>query len=157
LVGQAIGAGRKDDVPRVVRLSVATAAVWMSMAAVAYLVMPSVLLAPFARGEGAEGIKTFGVRMLMVSAAWQLFDAAATSLAECLRATGDTMYPLVVRLIIAWVVFVPGAWLTVREFNGADVGAMVWLVIYLALLALALFVRFQSGRWRTLELIEPAA
>jgi MATE family multidrug resistance protein len=67
------------------------------------------------------------------------------------------MYPLVVRLIIAWVVFVPGAWLTVREFNGADVGAMVWLVIYLALLALALFVRFQSGRWRTLELIEPAA
>jgi MATE family multidrug resistance protein len=157
LVGQAIGAGRKDDVPRVVAMSAGTAAVWMSAAGLLYLFIPGVLLLPFARGDDAEAVMTFGVRMLMVSAAWQLFDASATSLAECLRGAGDTLFPLVVRLVIAWAVFVPGAWVTVRHFGGGDVGAMAWLVTYLALLALVLFLRFRSGKWRELELLEPAA
>ena len=103
----------------------------------------------------AGAVLEFGVRMLMVSAAWQVFDATATSLAECLRAAGDTLYPLVVRLLIAWLVFVPGAWFTVRSFGGGEVGAMVWLVIYIGLLALVLLLRFRSGKWRTMELIEP--
>lgn len=154
LVGQAIGAGHKDDVPHVVKLTAGTAAVWMTFAGLLYLLIPGVLLIPFARGEDGPEVMRFGVRMLMVSAAWQLFDASATSLAECLRAAGDTLYPLVVRLIIAWAVFVPGAWFTVRSFGGGDIGAMAWLVIYLALLALVLFLRFRSGKWRTMELIE---
>lgn len=155
LVGQAIGAGRKDDVPHIVKLTAGTASVWMALAGLTYLLLPSVLLVPFARGEGGPEVMRFGVRMLMVSAAWQLFDACATALAECLRATGDTLFPLVVRLAIAWAVFVPGAWLTVHHFGGGDIGAMVWLVLYIALLAVALFWRFRSGKWRTLELIEP--
>ena len=113
----------------------------------------------FRNGQGFEmgevRTDTIGVRMLMVSAAWQVFDATATSLAECLRAAGDTLYPLVVRLLIAWLVFVPGAWFTVRSFGGGEVGAMVWLVIYIGLLALVLLLRFRSGKWRTMELIEP--
>lgn len=155
LVGQAIGAGHKDDVGHVVKLSAGTAAVWMTFAGLLYLLIPEVLLIPFARGEGGPEVLRFGVRMLMVSAAWQLFDASATTLAECLRAAGDTLYPLVVRLVIAWVVFVPGAWFTVRHFGGGDIGAMLWLVTYIGLLALVLFVRFRSGKWRTMQLIEP--
>lgn len=155
LVGQAIGSSRKDDVPHIVKLSVGTAMVWMTLAGLTYLLIPGVLLLPFARGADAAAVMEFGVRMLMVSAAWQVFDATATSLAECLRAAGDTLYPLVVRLLIAWLVFVPGAWFTVRSFGGGEVGAMVWLVIYIGLLALVLLLRFRSGKWRTMELIEP--
>ncbi len=157
LVGQAIGANQKDDVPHVVKLTAGTACVWMATAGLLYLLVPDVLMAPFAKGEDAALVVQFGVRMLMVSAAWQLFDASATALAECLRATGDTLYPLVVRLVIAWTVFVPGAWVTVKVFGGGEVGAMVWLVVYLALLAGVLFLRFRSGRWRTLQLVEPQA
>lgn len=154
LVGQAIGAGRKDDVPHIVKLTAGTASVWMTAAGLLYLLIPGILLIPFARGEDGPEVMRFGVRMLMVSAAWQLFDASATALAECLRAAGDTLFPLLARLAIAWLVFVPGAWFTVRSFGGGEVGAMVWLVIYLAMLALTLFVRFRSGKWRTMELIE---
>ncbi len=155
LVGQAIGSNRKDDVPHIVKLTAGTAMVWMTLAGLTYLLIPGVLLIPFARGEDGAAVMEFGVRMLMVSAAWQVFDATATSLAECLRAAGDTLYPLVVRLLIAWLVFVPGAWFTVRSFGGGEIGAMVWLVIYIGLLALVLLLRFRSGKWRTMELIEP--
>ncbi len=155
LVGQAIGSNRKDDVPHIVKLTAGTAMVWMTLAGLTYLLIPGVLLIPFARGEDGAAVMEFGVRMLMVSAAWQVFDATATSLAECLRAAGDTLYPLVVRLLIAWLVFVPGAWFTVRSFGGGEIGAMVWLVIYIGLLALVLLLRFRSGKSRTMELIEP--
>lgn len=155
LVGQAIGSSRRDDVPHIVKLTAGTAMVWMTLAGLTYLLIPGVLLLPFARGDDGAAVMEFGVRMLMVSAAWQVFDATATSLAECLRAAGDTLYPLVVRLLIAWLVFVPGAWFTVRSFGGGEVGAMVWLVIYIGLLALVLVLRFRSGKWRTMELIEP--
>jgi multidrug resistance protein, MATE family len=154
LVGQAIGAGRKDDVPHIVKLTASSASVWMAAAGLTYLLIPGILLVPFAKGDDGPEVMRIGIRMLMVSAAWQLFDASATALAECLRAAGDTLFPLVARLAIAWLVFVPGAWFTVRSFGGGDTGAMVWLIVYLALLAVVLFVRFRGGAWRSMQLIE---
>lgn len=155
LVGQAIGANQKDDVHHVLKLTAGTAAVWQSFAGVTYLLLPGLLLLPFARGDDAAEVLRFGVPMLMVSSAWQLFDASATALAEALRAAGDTLFPLLVRLAIAWVVFVPGSWITVRWYGGAEIVAMIWLVAYLAMLALVLFLRYRSGKWRGMQLIEP--
>ncbi|MEW6434342.1 MAG: MATE family efflux transporter [Myxococcota bacterium] len=156
LVGQAIGAGAKDEVPGVVWLTARTSGAWQSLVGLVYLVIPAVLMMPFAKGDDAAQVTDIGVRMLMVSAAWQVFDATSMALAESLRAAGDTLYPLVARLVIAWAVFVPGSYFTVRKFGGGDVGAMLWLVAYLAVLAGVLYWRFRGGAWRHVELVEPA-
>lgn len=156
LVGQAIGAGAKDEVPGVVWLTARTSGTWQGIVGVVYLAMPAVLMVPFAKGEHAAQVTEIGVRMLMVSAAWQVFDATSMALAESLRAAGDTLYPLVVRLVVAWAVFVPGSYLTVTRFGGGDVGAMFWLVAYLAVLAGVLYLRFRGGAWRHVQLVEPA-
>lgn len=156
LVGQAIGAGAKDEVPGVVWLTARTSGAWQGFVGLVYLAMPAVLMIPFAKGEHAARVTEIGVRMLMVSAAWQVFDATSMALAESLRAAGDTLYPLVARLIIAWAVFVPGSYFTVTKFGGGDVGAMLWLVAYLAVLAGVLYWRFRGGAWRHVELVEPA-
>jgi len=95
--------------------------------------------------------------MLMLSCAWQLFDAAAMVIGEALRAAGDTLATSMARGVIAWGVFVPGAWLTVRRYGGGDVHAVAWLVLYLALLALVLWLRFRSGQWRRIQLTGPPA
>ena len=50
--------------------------------------------------------------------------------------------------------FVPGSYFTVRWFGGGDVGAMLWLVAYLAVLAAVLWLRFQTGAWRKLQLVQ---
>jgi Na+-driven multidrug efflux pump len=52
-------------------------------------------------------------------------------------------------------VFAPSAYLVVRFTGGGATGAMGCLVAYLALLALALALRFRHGAWRRIELIEP--
>jgi MATE family multidrug resistance protein len=94
--------------------------------------------------------------MLLMSAAWQLFDAAASVLAESLRAAGDTAFPMWVRVALAWLVFAPGSFVSVRVLGAGDVVAVGWLVFYIFALALFLFLRFRSGAWRRIALVEPA-
>ncbi len=158
LVGQNIGAGKKDEVPRVVSMAMRTAIVWMGIVGVLYLLIPRVLMTPFAQGADAAAMMAVGVRMLMLSSAWQIFDAVAMVNAESLRAAGDTTYPLVARLVVAWGLFCPGSYITVRVLGGTDVHAMLWVVTYMGLLAGVLLLRFRAGNWRNIALTsEPSA
>ena len=157
LVGQAIGAGARDEVPRLVRLTFAATGTWQAAVGLAYLAVPSVIFAPFARDPAsAEALLATGTRMLALSAAWQVFDATVATLAESLRAAGDTAFTLWARLAVAWLIFVPGSWITVRRLGGGDLWAVGWIVAYLAVLAGVLLWRFRGGAWRRLELVEPA-
>ena len=116
LVGQHIGANQKDEVPGLVGVTFLCAGGWQLLAGLAYLVVPGLLLAPFARDPAtAAPLLAAAVPMLRLSVAWALFDAAAATLAEALRAAGDTAWPLWARVVVAWAVFVPGSWLTVRD------------------------------------------
>jgi MATE family multidrug resistance protein len=155
LVGQAIGAGRKDRVPGLVALAFSVAAIWQSAVALAYLAAPDLVLSAFAREPAsAADFLASGRRMLIVSAAWQLFDAAANVLAEALRAAGDTAFTMWARVAIAWLLWAPGSWVAVRLLGGGDAAAVGALVVYLFVLALVLFLRFRSGAWRRIVLVE---
>ncbi len=158
LVGQAIGAGHRDRVPRVVALTFGVAAAWETLVAVAYLAAPELVLSAFARDPAsAPELLAVGRRMLYVSAAWQLGDAGAGVLFEALRAAGDTTFPMWARIVIAWLVFAPGSWISVRVLGGGGATAVGWFVVYLCGLALVLLARFRSGAWRRIALVEPSA
>jgi MATE family multidrug resistance protein len=143
-VGQAIGANARDDVPRTVRITLFAAVGWEA------------IIADDATPEAAARFLAVGASMLVLSSAWQIVDATSMVYSEALRAAGDTTFTFVARFAAAWLVFVPGAWLTVRKFGGDEKAAVLWLAGYLALLALALWLRFRSNRWRQIELVEEA-
>jgi multidrug resistance protein, MATE family len=157
LTGQAIGANAKDEVPRIVKLAFISAAVWETIVGALYLAIPTLLLLPFAKDASATEFLSIGKRLLMLSACWGLFDAAVNTIAESLRTAGDTTFTLWMRLGVAWLVFVPGSYLTVKYFGGGDVGAMLWLIGYLGILAVVLWWRFQTGAWRKVELVDHGA
>ena len=156
LVGQAIGAGKKDEVPALAWLTFRVCAAWQVLVGLVYVVDPALVFAPFAVDPATgPALLATGQRMLVLSTAWLLFDAAAAVLAESLRAAGDTAFTLWARLAIAWGLFVPGAWVSVRVLGyGSDLVAVGWLVVYLAALALVLWFRFRGGAWRRLTLVE---
>ncbi len=157
LVGQRIGAKDLDAVPGVVRRTFAVTGVWMTIVSVVYLALPRTIFSLFVseRGPGADELLATGAFVVMCSASWQLCDAAATTLAEALRAAGDTDFTLIARLAIGWLLFVPGSYVTVRVLDMGIGVAVAWLVIYLGLLAVVLFIRFRTGVWRRIELIDP--
>lgn len=155
LAGQAIGGGDKDGVWPSVKLTMASVLTWMGMITACYLIGSHVVLGWFApAGAAGTRLVAVGSSMLLVSALWQLFDGIGMTLSETLRAAGDTSWPAAARIVLAWAVFVPSAYLVVHEGGGA-LGAMGCLVGYIALLAIALAIRFRSGAWRRIELIEP--
>lgn len=155
LAGQAIGRGDKDAVWPQVKVTIGVAAVWMCTIGVGYLVFPADLLRLFDSAHATPAFLAVGVTMLLISAAWQLFDAIGITLSETLRAAGDTTWTAAARLVLGWLVFVPGAYLVVEVWGGGPVGAMLCLVGYLAILAGMFAYRFWTGRWRDIELIEP--
>lgn len=157
-VGQQIGAGNRDAVPGTVRLTMFAAAAWQSLAGLAYLFAPALLFRPFVHDPVRDAeLLAVGARMLMLSSAWQLFDAAANVLSEALRGAGDTAFPLWARIAIAWGIFAPGSYVSIVYFGGGELVAVGWIVAYLGLLALVLGWRFSTGAWRRIELTESTA
>jgi multidrug resistance protein, MATE family len=154
LAGQAIGARQPNKVVGIAHTTLRVTALWQVVVSLLYLSLPALLLKPFAQGADAAALIQFGIGMLRVSAAWQLFDAISMTYSEILRAAGDTTFPLVSRLMVAWLFFVPGAWAHAHFFKLSEIGAMFWIVAYLALLAALMFWRFRSGKWREVKLVE---
>jgi len=155
LAGQAIGRGARDEVWPHVKLTMLCTMTWMGLMGVVYIVFPQQILQLFDSEHKSPLLVEVGATMLLISAAWQLFDAIGITIAETLRAAGDTFWTATARLLIAWFVFTPIAILVVLVWHGGPVGAMVCLVGYLAILAALLGYRFRSGVWRSIELIEP--
>jgi len=154
LVGQAIGRGEKEDVPRLLGLTARVALVWQGGVGLAYFLMPQLIMRAFASEAGSAELITVGASMLALSAAWQLFDALGLTIGETLRAAGDTAWCMWARLLSAWTVFVPVAWWAVTLRHGGPMAAIGVTIFYLAVLACAFLWRFRSGAWRRIELVE---
>jgi MATE family multidrug resistance protein len=120
------------------------------------LIVPHVVLGWFApEGIDGETLVRLGTSMLAISAVWQVFDATGMTMSETLRAAGDTAWTAGARIVLAWLVFVPASFVVTDTLGGGALAAMGCLVGYLALLALTLALRFRSGAWKKIELIEP--
>lgn len=156
LVGEAIGRRAHEEVwPHVKRTAVAAGA-WMGTVGVVYVAAPRPLMSLFdPGGDGGGALLASGAVMLMLAAVWQLLDAVSLTVGEALRAAGDTTWCMVARIVLAWFVFTPLAWIALRVLHGGVVTMMVALVAYIGALALTLAGRFASGRWRSIQLVEP--
>ncbi len=155
LVGQAIGRGAKDSVPGILKMTFLVTSAWMGVVGLVYLCWPEALIAHFKPSGDLSGeFLEAGAKILLLSAFWQLFDAAGITTGEALRAAGDTAFAMWARAVLAWGVFVPGSWLAVHRFGGNESTATMWMILYLGLLAVVLWLRFRSGAWRRIELVE---
>ncbi len=151
IAGQAIGRGHPEEVPHTVRTTALVGAIWQGTVGLFYVAIPATLIALFETSEGEEML-TIGATLLAISAAWQLFDAVAMAFSETLRAAGDTAWTMWARLLIAWFVFTPAAYLSVTVYGGGYVAAMLCIVGYIALLAIVFALRFRSGAWKQINL-----
>ena len=155
LVGQAIGRAAKDEVPALVRLTMGVSLAWQGTVGLIYILFPRMLIAPFAtHGAEAEQLLKVGTLMLVLSAAWQLFDSVGVTVGEALRAAGDTAWCMWARLAVAWALFVPVSWWLIAHMRGGPATVMLCVVGYLAILSVVLYWRFRTGAWRRIELTE---
>jgi len=149
LVGRYIGAGD---------LVSATRSYWTGMKlvsglaiafAILFLSIPGPLIRIFT--DDTQVLALTGPLLLM-AAGFQVFDAFGIVTDGGLRGAGDTLWPFVVRFVMAWCVQVPLAYGLGITLGGGLTWAWVGSMIYVAATAAILVGRFRSGAWRSMQI-----
>jgi MATE family multidrug resistance protein len=165
LVGQAIGARRRDWAFKVGNSIVLICVLYMGaigvlLAAVGPWILPFFTNA--ADPQAVDVVKRASV-LLWIAAGYQLFDGLNISSSAILRGAADVRLPAIMVLALSWLVFVPLAhslsfaphqgwvdWLP--QFGLGAVGGWFAALIYILFLGVMLFLRWLSGAWQRIEL-----
>ena len=142
LVGQSLGAGKRDLARRYARLSVLLAAMVMTgLAVLMFLLAPDVfmLLTP------DPAVQSLGAFVLCIEAFAEPLYAVSISASGAMRGAGDTLVPSVLNLVSMW-----GVRITVAAFLAPRLGlAGVWLAMCaeLCVRGILFLVRLLRERW----------
>jgi len=158
IVGKCIGAGRHDLVPARVWLGIRLAMVYMGLCALCFVIfrgpMIDLFIAPTESPEVAAKILAIGSRLLILAAIFQLFDAVGITLVGSLRGAGDTVWPGLMTVVLAWGVIIVGGKLATVLWPGLEsLGPWIAAATYIILFAIGLAYRFMSGAWLRIKVV----
>ena len=158
LVGQSLGANRPDDAATAVRRTIEIGLIYAGTIGGIMLVAPNLLLRPFQRpGDVAQvDALLMAARCLRYISVYVLVDVFSIIYSHAVRGAGDTRFAMVAGLTISWVAMVLPCSL------GLVLGANVWIlwrlfVGHVVVGAVVFYLRFRSGQWRTMRVIEMPA
>ena len=148
LVSQYLGSKEPDLAEKAAYRGVMIAVLGMAVIGLSYLIAPARLIGFFSEDET---VIEAGVTILRLIAVYQVFDGVGIVLSGALNGAGDTRFTMVGRMILAWGMFLPLAWLMIFRLDMGVWGAWSAALAYLGGLALIFFFRFRSGHWKTIE------
>lgn len=92
--------------------------------------------------------------LLMLLAVWGVGDACAIIISGALKGAGDTHFVMYYQSIIAWGVLVLGQLILVFVCKVGVLASWMWTLFYVILLGIGFLLRFRSGRWKKIDLLE---
>jgi multidrug resistance protein, MATE family len=165
LVGQAIGAQRKDWAFKVGNGIVLLAVVYMGAIGVLLAAAGPWVMPFFTNGADphAAQVVAEGCTVLWIAAGYQLFDGLNISSGAILRGAGDVRLPALMVLALSWLLFVPLAhslsfapgqgwvhWLP--QFGLGATGGWFAALVYICFLGVMLYLRWRSLAWQRISL-----
>lgn len=163
VVGKYMGMGRPD---------LATRRAWLGLRlALGYMITCGILMVAFREPmirffvdaatppDAVERLVKLGAMFLIATAAFQAFDAVAMTLSGALRGAGDTVFPGIVTMVLAWGVIVGLGTILVEILPEPlrPMGGWIGAASYIMLLATFLLFRFARGRWKTNKVLADSA
>jgi multidrug resistance protein, MATE family len=165
LVGQAIGAHRKDWALKVGNGIVVIAVLYMGAIGVVLAAAGPWVMPFFTNGADPQAalVVSRACTLLWIAAGYQLFDGLNISSSAILRGAGDVRLPALMVLCLSWFLFVPLAhslsfapgqgwvdWLP--QYGLGAVGGWFAALIYIFFLGLMLFLRWRSRAWQRISI-----
>lgn len=159
LVGRYLGAERPDTAERVVSSALAMSFAYMAACGLLYVFGAPLLLAPYGvEADPASWPRIAGIATVLLRfvAVYSIFDMMNLIHAAGLRGAGDTVYPMLLTFVLAWVVMLGPAWVGCVSLGWGVYFAWTVASGYVFFLGLLMRRRFRAGHWRTMRVIEPA-
>jgi len=159
LVARYLGAERPEVAERATWSAFGISMSYMSLCSALYVLLPRLLLAPYAAGADPAAFAEIGpvaAVLLRFVAIYSIFDMMNVIFAAGLKGAGDTTYPLALTVFLSWTaMLLPAYLLCVR--GGAGVYTAWWCAsAYIFLVGLLMLRRFRAGRWKAMRVTEPA-
>jgi MATE family multidrug resistance protein len=154
LVGNAIGAGRRSAAREAFRSALVLAVGIMIVGGLAFLAVPGWLTAPF---SAEPAVLAVAHRLLLVAAAFQVFDAVAIASFGALNGAGDTRFVMVVSIASAWLLKIPLCFGLAIGLGWGALGAWLGLTLEIVVIALIGVWRVRGDRWLDLAFDRAAA
>lgn len=157
LAGQALGAGRADDVPSIVRASLVLTFSYLAAMSALFLFAPEPILELFQPRDTDPAtfaaVAGMGRVLLMIVVVYLFFDGVSFIIYGALKGAGDTFFVMTSRLAVV-VVF-----MVLPLLAGAVLGFGLyyfWGVAcaFLIVLALVALWRYRQGKWRDMLVVE---
>jgi MATE family multidrug resistance protein len=145
LAGQAVGANRDDLVVVVARKGMVATGIYTGACALVMALGGAWIVAGF---TGKPDVAAEAVRLLLVAAVFQVFDAANIMARAVLRGVGDVRYPAVVGVVTAWALTPPLTWLLGYGLGLGAVGGWIGLCAEIVAGALILWWRLEKRGWQ---------
>jgi MATE family multidrug resistance protein len=144
-VGHAVGAGDGSRARRAGWLALGMATAFMLSAAMVYLAVPGPLIALYTRDSA---VMALGGKLLVIVAAFQIFDGIQTVSTGALRGLGETRVPMLANLVGYWVLGLPLGLTLCFIFGWGVYGLWIGLLVALVVVASALIVRWRHDSAR---------
>ena len=160
LVGNAQGSRQPERAERVTWRGAIIAETWMLFAAALFILLPRQLLSLFGGfGEGVAGqdfaeISALGVILLRFVALYCLLDGLNIVFVSALQGAGDTRWTLIASFILH-LMFLSALWFIDSRKLGLYA---LWTAAtaFVMLQAGVWLIRFKTGRWKAMQVIERA-
>lgn len=141
LTGQAVGAGDVASAHRVARRATVIGLWVMGVCGVAFLLFGATIFGVF---KPAPDVLEVGVSLLMVAAAFQLFDAVAMIKTGALNGTGDTTYVMAVSVGTSWAILVPLGYVLCETYGLGAPGAWIAITAQVAVMSVVFWRRWEG-------------
>ncbi|MEO6775463.1 MAG: MATE family efflux transporter [Kofleriaceae bacterium] len=146
LVGQAVGAGQSQLVPRVARRALALGASYSGLCCALYAVLGGVFAHALAGGDVALGARA--TTLVHVSLIFLVADAANVIARGVLRGASDVRYAAIVGIITSWLTTPPLAYLFGVVLGYGVVGGWIGLAFEIIVGAILFWHRVWRGGWQ---------
>jgi multidrug resistance protein, MATE family len=142
-VGQSLGRGDVEGARRAGWSAILLGASFMSCAGVIFVSVPRVIARGFSNDPK---VVEAGATLLLVAAAFQLFDGIQVVTTGALRGAGDTHTAMLANLVAYWLIGIPTGYVLCFVLGWGAVGVWMGLCIGLMLIGSALLVAWQKKK-----------
>jgi len=153
LVAQAVGRGDVREVSRAARRTTLLGVGMVAVASSLVIVFARPVLDLFASGAGAASAEfhKLGFTLLLLMAAWQVFDAAEIIVSGALKGVGDTKFVMWLMLVSAFVLWLPMVF-AVRIVHNTMPALWSTMIAYVLVVFVGSVVRWRRGKWKEIKL-----
>ena len=158
MVGQQMGAGKPDGAHRAVILALRVGYGYAAVMMALFVFGAPALVRVFAGGMGPddEPLLRLAETMVRLAAVYTLADITQLVFSGALRGAGDTRAVMLISVVMHWLIAAASI-LLIRIVGVAPVSMWLFFIGFVIVLGAAIFLRYQSGAWRALSVIEAGA